>query len=55
MHFVWDEAKGRRNLAKHRVSFELARLVFDDSLHVSIPDPHEEEEAGEPWAWSRVP
>ena len=44
MHFVWDEAKSRRNLAKHRVSFELARLVFDDPFHLSIPDPYEVEE-----------
>lgn len=28
--FEWDAAKARSNLAKHRVSFEAARLVFDD-------------------------
>jgi uncharacterized protein len=43
MHFVWDERKSRRNLAKHKVSFDLARLVFDDPLHLSIPDPYEGE------------
>jgi uncharacterized protein len=43
MRFVWDEQKSRRNLAKHKVSFDLARLVFDDPLHLSIPDPYEGE------------
>lgn len=38
MRFVWDEAKNRRNRAKHRVSFESARLVFDDPLALSIQD-----------------
>jgi len=44
MRFGWDDEKNRRNLAKHKVSFELARLVFDDPLHISIPDPFESEE-----------
>jgi uncharacterized protein len=44
MHYVWDEEKNRQNLAKHRVSFERARLVFEDPLHISIPDPYEAEE-----------
>lgn len=30
MRFVWDENKSRQNLAKHRVSFETAALVFED-------------------------
>jgi len=30
MRFEWDEGKNRRNIAKHRISFETARLVFDD-------------------------
>jgi uncharacterized protein len=30
MLFLWDDAKSRRNLAKHRVSFDTAKLVFDD-------------------------
>ncbi len=38
MRVDWDEAKNKTNKAKHRVSFELARLVFDDPLHRSIPD-----------------
>ncbi len=28
--FEWDEAKAESNLAKHGVSFEAARRVFDD-------------------------
>lgn len=44
MRFVWDERKGSQNLAKHKVSFELATLVFDDPYHLSQPDPHEREE-----------
>ena len=38
MRFEWDEEKNRSNLRKHRVSFETAREVFDDPLHVSKPD-----------------
>lgn len=44
MRFVWDEAKNRANKAKHGVSFELAKRVFDDPLHLTVPDRgvHEE-------------
>ena len=28
--FEWDAAKAERNLAKHGVSFDAARCVFDD-------------------------
>ena len=28
--FEWSDAKARANLAEHKVSFEVARLVFDD-------------------------
>jgi uncharacterized protein len=30
MRFEWDEAKNRRNLAKHKVSLETAKLIFDE-------------------------
>jgi hypothetical protein len=30
MRFVWDEKKSRLNLAKHKVSFETAAIVFED-------------------------
>ena len=35
MRFVWDQDKNRRNLAKHKISFDTARLVFEDPLAVS--------------------
>lgn len=38
MKFVWDEEKNRRNLAKHKVSFETAALVFDDPRALSQID-----------------
>jgi len=31
----WDSNKNQSNRAKHKVSFEVASLVFDDPLHVS--------------------
>jgi hypothetical protein len=30
MRFLWDEKKSRANLAKHRISFETAAIVFED-------------------------
>jgi hypothetical protein len=38
MRFEWDEDKNRRNLAKHRVDFETAALVFDDPDHLVLDD-----------------
>ncbi|HXM42767.1 MAG TPA: BrnT family toxin [Bryobacteraceae bacterium] len=38
MRFEWDEDKSRRNLAKHKVSFKTAELVFDDPEALSIQD-----------------
>jgi uncharacterized DUF497 family protein len=32
--FEWDDAKAAVNLAKHNVSFEIARLVFDDAFAI---------------------
>lgn len=32
LDFEWDAAKARANLAKHGVSFEEAKKVFDDPL-----------------------
>ena len=34
MEFEWDEQKNLTNFAKHKISFELARLVFEDPLHL---------------------
>lgn len=45
MEFEWDEEKAAANLAKHGVSFEQARTVFDDPLYVDFYDPdHSSEE-----------
>lgn len=38
MRFDWDERKNRSNLLKHRVSFDVAALVFDDPHAVSVLD-----------------
>jgi uncharacterized DUF497 family protein len=39
MEFEWDEEKAKANLAKHGVSFEEAKTVFDDPLYVDFYDP----------------
>ena len=39
MEFEWDEAKAAANVAKHGVSFEEAKTVFDDRLYVDFYDP----------------
>ena len=39
VHVRWDPRKARSNLRKHKVSFEEASSVFDDSLSVTKPDP----------------
>ena len=45
MGFEWDEEKATANLAKHGVSFEEARTIFDDPLYVDFYDPdHSSEE-----------
>jgi uncharacterized protein len=47
MRFAWDAEKSRRNLAKHKVSFETAKLVFDDRRAVSRV--HRVEDGEERW------
>jgi hypothetical protein len=43
--FAWDPWKGKSNLAKHGVSFDEARTVFDDPLFLVFADPdHSTEE-----------
>ena len=39
--FEWDDAKAATNLASHRVSFEDARLAFDDPFAVEREDRRE--------------
>ena len=38
MRFEWDPKKSESNEEKHGVSFEEARQVFNDPLHLSILD-----------------
>jgi len=38
MRFEWDEAKNRRNFAKHGIDFETAALVFEDPHALSFQD-----------------
>ena len=42
MRFEWDEAKNQRNLAKHKVRFETAVLVFDDAYSLTKRDENNE-------------
>ena len=39
MEFAWDEENAAANLADHKVSFDEAKTVFDDSLYVDFYDP----------------
>ena len=44
MRWLWDEEKNRSNRRDHKVSFEIAELVFEDPLAVTLPDPYQDEE-----------
>jgi uncharacterized protein len=44
LRWVWDEEKNRSNRRDHKVSFEIAELVFDDPLAVTLPDPYRDAE-----------
>jgi len=37
--FEWDEEKARKNLRKHKVSFEEAKTVYNDPFLWTFPDP----------------
>ena len=39
LRFEWDPDKARRNLRKHRLSFEEATTAFEDDWSVTMPDP----------------
>ena len=36
--FEWDARKNERNIAKHGIDFETARLVFDDPFCITFVD-----------------
>jgi len=38
MQFVWDEAKAKRNLEKHGITFAEATLVFSDPFALTFDD-----------------
>ena len=45
MTFEWDEEKAEGNVAKHGVSFEEDKTIFDDPLYVDFYDPdHSQDE-----------
>lgn len=44
LRWIWSEAKNRANKLKHGLSFETARLVFNDPLAASQRDPYPDEE-----------
>ena len=50
MQFTWDEKKNRANRQKHGISFETAKLVFDDPYHLTSQDREVE---GEP-RWQTI-
>jgi uncharacterized DUF497 family protein len=58
LRWIWDPEKARINRRDHKVSFDLAELVFDDPLAVTLPDPYPHEEGwrtiGAPGAQSDV-
>jgi len=39
MQFEWDRKKAKKNLRKHRVSFDEAMTVFYDPLSATFNDP----------------
>ncbi len=39
MQFEWDREKAKKNLKKHRVSFDEAMTVFYDPLSATFNDP----------------
>ena len=44
MEWVWSAEKNRINRRLHGLSFETARLVFDDPLAATRPDPHPDDD-----------
>ena len=38
LRIEWDEDKNRINIRKHGISFETAKLVFNDNLRIEIYD-----------------
>jgi uncharacterized DUF497 family protein len=39
MQFEWDREKAKKNLRKHKVSFDEAMTIFYDTLSATFDDP----------------
>jgi uncharacterized protein len=44
LHWTWDVEKAKRNLEKHKVSFELAERALGDPFALSIPNAYPDED-----------
>ena len=44
MRWTWDVEKAKKNVEKHKVSFELAERALGDPWCISVPDPFPDEE-----------
>ena len=44
LRWIWDPEKARINRRDHKVSFEIAKIVFDDPLAITLPNPYPDEE-----------
>lgn len=44
LRWTWDPEKAKRNLEKHKVSFELAERALGDPLSITVRDPYPGEE-----------
>jgi uncharacterized DUF497 family protein len=50
MKFDWDEIKNKKNLLKHKISFEIAITAFDDPHALIAPDrKHSTEQEKREW------
>lgn len=38
MRFEWDSKKNETNIKKHGISFEMAKLVYEDPFHLALLD-----------------
>ena len=47
MRYEWDEEKNRLNQKKHRISFEMAALAFEDECCLVRPDRVDEPESND--------
>lgn len=44
MRWAWDPDKAKKNLDKHKVSFELAERALGDPFSITVRDPYPGEE-----------